>query len=167
MSGSVKRRRYNSTHRQEQARRSREQILGAAREMFLAHGYAATTVPAVAQAAGVSAQNVYKAFGNKPGLLKAVFDFSIAGDDQPVPMLQRTALTHIRDEPDPRRKFALYGQFVAEVAPRHVPIQLLARAATTNDPGAAELWQQLGAERLRGMTMFAQALADAGHLRPG
>jgi AcrR family transcriptional regulator len=167
MSGSVKRRRYNAEHRQEQARRSREEVLRAAREMFLAKGYAATTVPAVAQAAGVSAQNVYKAFGNKPGLLKGVFDFSIADDDQPVSMLQRSALTQIRDEPDARRKLALYGQFVAEVSPRHVPIQLLARAAATNDPGAAEIWQQLCAERLHGMTLFGQALADAGHLRPG
>ena len=167
MSGTVKRRRYNSAHRQEQARRSREQILRAAREMFIADGYAATTVPAVAQSAGVSAQNVYKAFGNKPGLLKAVFDFSFAGDDRPVPMLQRSALTQIRDEPDPRRKLALYGQFIAETAPRHAPIQLLARAAATHDPGAAEIWDQLCAERLHGMTIFGQALADAGLLRPG
>ena len=167
MSGAVKRRRYNSAHRQEQARQSREQILRAAGDLFLAHGYAATSVPAVAESAGVSAQNVYKAFGNKASLLKAIFDVAIAGDDNPVPMLERPALTRVRDERDPHRKLVLYGQFVAETAPRHAPIQLLARAAADNDPDAAQIWDQLCAERLHGMTIFGQALADAGLLRPG
>jgi len=167
MSGQVKGRRYNSEHRQAQARHSRQLMLRAARNMFLTSGYAATSVPAVARAAGVSAQSAYKAFGNKAGLLKAVFDVAIAGDDAPVPLQQRPALSRVRDEPDPRLKLALYGQFIADTAPRHAPIQLLAREAAANDSGAAEIWQQLCAERLHGMTMFGQALADAGALRPG
>jgi hypothetical protein len=32
---------------------------------------------------------IYKSFKNKPGLLKAVFDFSVAGDDEPVPSIER------------------------------------------------------------------------------
>lgn len=64
-------------------------MLQAARRLFLEHGYAATTMPAIAAAAGVSVQSVYKAFGNKAALLKTVFDVAIAGDDEPVPMLQR------------------------------------------------------------------------------
>ena len=135
MSSTVKpRRRYDSRGRQEQAGRSRWAMLQAARGLFLDHGYAATTMPAVAAAAGVSVQSVYKAFGNKPALLKAVFDAAIAGDDEPVPVLQRAALGRVRDEPDPYRKLSLYGEFVAEVSPRHVPIQLLARAAAAADP---------------------------------
>ena len=51
----------------------------------------------------MSVQSLYKAFGNKPALLKTVFDVAIAGDDEPVPMLQRAALGRVRDEPDPRR----------------------------------------------------------------
>jgi AcrR family transcriptional regulator len=137
------------------------------RELFLERGYAATTMPAVAATAGVSVQSVYKAFGNKPALLKAVFDVAIAGDDEPVPVLQRAALGRVRDEPDPRRKLQLYGEFVAEVTPRHVPIQLLARAAAAIDPEAAGVWEQLQAERLAGMTLFARALDAEGHLRPG
>ena len=122
------RRRYDSRGRQEQAGRSRWAMLQAARRLFLDRGYAATTMPAIAAAAGVSVQSVYKAFGNKPALLKAVFDVAIAGDDEPVPVLQREALGRVRAEPDPYRKLSLYGEFVAEVTPRHVPIQLLARA---------------------------------------
>jgi AcrR family transcriptional regulator len=164
MSESVKApRRYDVTSRQEQARASRRRVLATATRMFMERGYADTTVPAVASAAGVSAQNVYKAFGNKPGLLKAVFDIAMAGDDEPRTMLQREALTRIREEPDPRAKLRLYGRFVADTAPRHTPIQLLARAAANTDPDAAAVWNQLCAERLHGMTMFARGLAE--HLR--
>ena len=158
MSSDVKppRRRYDASGRRRQAIQHRWAMLQAARRLFLERGYAATTMPAVAAAAEVSVQSVYKAFGNKPALLKAVFDVAMAGDDEPVPMLQRAALGRVRDEPDPRRKLALYGDFVAEVSPRHVPIQLLARAAAATDPEAAGVWEQLQAERLTGMTIFAR-----------
>jgi TetR/AcrR family transcriptional regulator, regulator of autoinduction and epiphytic fitness len=167
MSSPVKPRRpYDASRRQEQARRTRLVMVQAAHRLFLERGYSATTMPAVAEAAGVSVQSVYKAFGNKAALLKTVFDVAMAGDDEAVPMLQRAALGRVRDEPDPRRKLELYGEFVAEVTPRHVPVQLLARAAAATDPEAAGVWGQLQAERLAGLTMFARALHDEGHLRP-
>jgi AcrR family transcriptional regulator len=167
MSPPVKPRRpYDASRRQEQARRTRRVMLEAAHGLFLERGYSATTMPAVAEAAGVSVQSVYKAFGNKAALLKAVFDVAMAGDDEPVPMLRRAALGRVRDEPDPRRKLELYGQFVAEVTPRHVPVQLLAKAAAATDPEAAGVWEQLQDERLQGLAVFARALHDEGHLRP-
>ena len=87
MSPSVKpRRRYDSSQGQEQARQTRWVVLQAARQLFLEDGFAATTMPAIAATAGVSVQTVYKTFGNKPRLAKAVFDVAIAGDDEPVPV---------------------------------------------------------------------------------
>jgi AcrR family transcriptional regulator len=59
--------------------------MGAAKEMFVTRGYAQTTIPAVAAQAGVSIETVYKAFGTKAGLAKAVFDVAVVGDDGPVP----------------------------------------------------------------------------------
>jgi AcrR family transcriptional regulator len=168
MSSPVKpRRRYDSSRRQEQARHNRWAVLQAARQLFLERGFAATTMPAIASAAGVSVQTVYKAFGNKARLAKAVFDVAMAGDDEPVPMLQRASLARARDEPDPRTKLRLYGEFLAEVAPRHVPVQLVIRDAATSDPEARVVWAELQAERLKGMTLFARALHDDGYLRPG
>jgi AcrR family transcriptional regulator len=161
------RRRYDSSRRQAQARRNRSAVIEAAHHLFLEHGFAATTMPAVASAAGVSVQTVYKAFGNKPRLAKAVFDVAMAGDDEPVPMLGRPALGRVRDEPDPRAKLRLYGEFLSEVAPRHVPVQLVIRDAARADPEAHAVWAELQAERLKGMTLFARALHDDGHLRPG
>ena len=83
---------YRSTTRQEQARRTRRAIIDAAHDLFLADGFAATTMSAVAAAAGVAVQTVYKAFASKPRLAKAVFDTAIAGDDEAVPVLEREAL---------------------------------------------------------------------------
>ncbi len=161
------RRRYESPRREAQATHTRTAMIDAARRLFLERGFAATTMPAVAAGAAVSVQNVYKVFGTKARLAKSVFDTSMAGDDEPATMLERPALAKVRDEPDPRRMFQRYGEFLASVAPRHVPIQLVIRDAAGSDPEARAVWDELQAERLRGMTMFAQGLHERGHLRPG
>ena len=168
MGGRVKgRRRYDSPRRQEQARLTRKAVLDAARALFLERGYAATTVRAVAEMAGVSVETVYKAFGNKAGLVKAVFDVAIVGDDRPVPMLQRERVARMRAEPDPRRKLLMYGEHLAEAGPRAGSLQLLIRSAAATDPDAAQVWQQMVQERLLGMTEFARHLHEGAHLRPG
>ena len=161
------RRQYDSSRRQEQARQTRRAVLHAAQARFLAEGYAATTISAVAADAGVSVETVYKAFRNKPGLVKAVFDVAIAGDDEPIPILQREFVRRNQAEPDPRRKLEAYGQHLAEIAPRIGPIQLVVRAAAATDTGAAGVLEALQAERLTGMTLFARDLAEGGHLRAG
>ncbi len=156
---------YDGSGRQEPARESRRAVLASAQALFLARGFAATTMADVAAAAGVSVQNVYKVFNTKVGLAKAVFDVAIAGDDESVPMVERVTLTKVRTEPDPRRKLAHYGEHLATVAPRHVPFQLVILDAAASDPDAARVWAELQAERLRGMTMFARSLHSEGHLR--
>jgi AcrR family transcriptional regulator len=161
------RRRYDSRGRQQQARRTQQAVLEAARRMFLDVGYPATTVAAIAAEAGVSVETVYKAFGNKPGLLKAVFDVSIVGDDERIPMLQRDLVQQIGAEPDPRRKLAMYGEHLTRDFPRSVPIELVVRAAAASDPAVAQVWDQMLAERLTGMTAFARHLHTGGHLRHG
>ncbi len=159
-------RRYDSSRRQEQARQTRRAVLAAARRIFLDRGYAATTVAAIAAEAGVSVETVYKGFGNKPGLFKAVIDVAIVGDDEPVPMLQRDRVRRMEAERDAPRELELYGAHLAESAPRRVPIELLVRAAAASDAGAAGVWNQLETERLTGMAFFARHLHEGGHLRP-
>jgi AcrR family transcriptional regulator len=167
MSHDVKvRRRYNSRRRQEQARQTRRAILEAARQLFLDRGYAGTTVVAVAEAAGVSVETVYKAFGNKAGLVKGVFDVAIVGDDEPIPMLQRELVARMGAEPDPRRKLRMYGEHLAQAGPRAGALQLLIRSAAASHPDAAAVWEQMVEERLVGMTEFARHMHEEGHLRP-
>jgi AcrR family transcriptional regulator len=161
------RRPYDASNRQEQARRTRQAVLEAARERFLRDGYARTTVAALAADAGVSVETVYKAFGNKPGVVKALFDVAIVGDDEPVPMLQREFVARNIAEPDARRKLGAYGEHLAEIAPRANPVQLVVRDAAASDKAAAAVWRQLNAERLAGMTAFATHLHEGGHLREG
>lgn len=158
---------YDGSGRQQQARESRRAVLASAQALFLARGFAATTMADVAAAAGVSVQNVYKVFNTKVGLAKAVFDVAIAGDDDAVPMVERATLMKVRTERDPRRKLAYYGEHLATVAPRHVPFQLVILDAAASDSDAARVWEELQAERLRGMTMFARTLHSEGHLRDG
>jgi AcrR family transcriptional regulator len=168
MRGPVKAKRtYDVTRRQELARHSRTSMLTSATALFLERGFAATTMVDVADASGVSVQNVYKVFKNKVGLAKAVFDLAIAGDDEEVPMIERPSLLKVREEQDPRRKLILYGEHLAAVAPRHVPFQLVILDAAASDTDAAHVWAKLQAERLNGMTMFAADLAAHGHLRAG
>jgi AcrR family transcriptional regulator len=167
MSGSVKpRREYDSSRRRAQARATRRGILDAARTTFLEQGYAASTLSSIARDAGVSVESVYKLFGNKPGLAKAVFDVDVVGDDEPVAMMQREFVRRNMAEPDPRQKLLDYGVHMAEVSPRIGPLLLVVRDAAASDAGAADLWRQLQAERLTGMTAFAGHLAAGGHLRP-
>jgi AcrR family transcriptional regulator len=161
------RRAYTSAVRDEQARRTRLAVLEAARDLFLSEGFAATTVPALAERAGVSVQTVYKLFGSKARLAKAVFDWSIAGDDEAVPIVERPRLAQVRAEQNTERKLRLYGEHLAHTAPRHVPLQLVIRDAAGADPDAATVWAELLEERLRGMTMFAKDLHAGGHLREG
>jgi AcrR family transcriptional regulator len=153
------------TRRDEQARQTRRAIVDAAHDLFLADGFAATTMPAIAGRAGVAVQTVYKIFRSKPQLAKAVFDIAIAADDDERPVRDRAALTRVRNESDPRRMLRLYGEFLATVAPRHVPVQLVIRDAAAGDAEAVLVWEQLQQERLAGMTMFANNLASRGVLR--
>ncbi len=161
------RRAYNSSRRRDQAMATRQAVVDAARSAFVANGYAATTLATVAEAAAVSVETIYKLFGNKPGLVKAVFDHDVVGDAEPVPMMQREFVQRNMLEPDPRRKLEMYGTHLAEVLPRVGPLLLVIRDAAASDTGAADIWQQMRAERLTGMTAFARHLDEGHHLRRG
>jgi AcrR family transcriptional regulator len=165
MADPVKRRTYDSSRRQEQARQARARVLAAARHRFLAEGYGATALPMVAADAGVSVESIYKAFRNKAGVLKAVFDIAVAGDDEPVAIMDRGFVAAIDAEPDIARKLRLYSDHLVASMPRTAPILLLARAAASLDADVAAVWQQLQDERLIGMTAFAGHLVGTGLLR--
>lgn len=100
-------------------------------------------------------------------MAKAVFDVAIVGDDEPVAMLQTEPVARIEAEPDPGRKFVMYGEHLAAAGPRAGRLQLVVRAAAATHPDAAAVWQQMVDERLRGMTAFARHLFEGGYLREG
>lgn len=160
--GDVKRS-YNARSRQAQAERTRELLLDAARGFLLTDGYAATTMARVARACDVSVESVYKRFGGKPGLVRAVVDQALAGEGR-APAEQRSDALSATD---PEVLFRGWAQLTAEVAPRVAPILLLVRAAASHDQELFELAGELDQTRRRRMTDNAGRLAAAGQLRPG
>lgn len=157
-------RRYDSNGRRAQAERSRERIVAVARDRFLADGYAITTVAAIAREAEVSVETVYKAFGGKPGLVRAILAKALEGAG-PVPAEQRS--DHLAaTETDPRKIIHGWTRLAMEVAPRGAPIVLLVRDAGVTDPQMAELYEEMEQARLARMTDNARRFAQHGHLRP-
>jgi AcrR family transcriptional regulator len=139
-------------------------VLEAARRLFLADGYAATTIASIATAAGVSVETVYKAFANKPGLLRAVAEAALAGPDG-IPTTQRSDEMGAR-EANPYAIVRNWAAFAAEVTPRLAPVVLLIRSAAGSSPEMADLLAQLDADRLERMAHQARLLHDRGDLRP-
>lgn len=158
-------RRYDVTGRRAQAERTRAEVLEAAERLFLGDGYTATTVASIAEAAGVSAETIYKTFRGKPGLVAAIRELRLGGAG-PVHAEVRSDGVRSR-ESDPRRLVARWGQLTAEVAPLVSPILLLVRDAAATDADMAALHAKLDADRRRRMTVNATHLRDAGHLRAG
>jgi AcrR family transcriptional regulator len=140
-------------------------VTSAAQRLFLHSGFAATTIAVIAAEARVSAETIYKAFGGKPGLVRAICEQALAGEG-PVPAETRSDDLQT-SEPDPRKIIQGWGRLSAEVAPRVSPILLLLRAAACTDPEMASLREEIEASRLARMTRNARTLADGGHLRAG
>jgi AcrR family transcriptional regulator len=113
----------------------------------------------------VSVDTVYKSFGGKAGLVRALLGRALEGQG-PVPAEERSDRLQA-DEPDARKIIAGWGRFVTEIAPRAAPIALLLRTAAASDPEVGELLAEIDADRLRRMTANARRLRDAGHLKPG
>jgi AcrR family transcriptional regulator len=160
----VKTRRYDASGRRAAALRRREDILAAARELMVRHGYAATTVGAIATAAGVSPETVYKAFGDKPGVVRAMYRKALegAGDH---PAEERS--NRLRGVSTGHELVAGWAQLASEVAPQGAPLATLLRDAAATDPKARSLLEEMDQTRMVRMRDNARALLATGDVRPG
>jgi AcrR family transcriptional regulator len=165
--GTTSSRAYDSPLRREQARQTQRRIVDAAYRLLLDQGYAATTMAAVAEAAGVSPQTVYKAFGTKAALVKRVYDVTLVGDDEPVPLGEREDVRAAHDEPDPRRFLAWYADLGRTLLERLAPLlTVVLGGARSGERELVELVATMNGERLKGTTMAAVRLDELGALRP-
>lgn len=156
---------YDASRRREVAGRGRDRIVEAAERRFLREGYRPATIAGIAADAGVSVDAIYKAFGGKPGLIRAIYARALRGQSQ-VPAEQRSDQIQA-SEPDARKIIRAWGALVTEIAPRTAPIVVLVRATATTDPQLGSLLDEMDAARLRRMTVNARRLHAAGHLRLG
>lgn len=157
---------YDNTGRAETARANRARVLAAALESFVTVGYAATTIKGVAQSAHVSQEYVYKGFGGKAGLLKAVYDTVLAGDDEPIPMAVREHSQAIARASSPAAAAEAWADMVVTVGDRIGPLLTAVAAAGSTDHTAAQLVDAMNGERLAGAQLLATHWAERGWLRP-
>ncbi|MDO2936554.1 helix-turn-helix domain-containing protein [Paeniglutamicibacter sulfureus] len=157
------RRGYDSRSRRAAAEKTREAILEAARERLLAQGYPATTVALIAADAQVSVETIYKSFGGKPGLVRAIYDRGLRGSGPEAAFDRSDALR--QHAADAQSLMLTWGRLTAEVAATLTPILLLVRSAAASDANMAELQEQSSAERLERMQHNARFLQERGYLR--
>lgn len=160
-----RRRRYDATNRRAGALRTYDAIVDAAARLFEREGFQATTIAAVAAGAGVSEETVYKRFGGKAGLVRAIRERGLKGEGSAHAERRSNALQ--RKERDPRRIIEGWGQLTIEVAPRVMPILQLVSAGAAGDPELTRLRAEMDRARLARMRRNARSLARAGHLRAG
>jgi AcrR family transcriptional regulator len=158
---------YDASGRRAQARARRLAVVLAARELFERDGFRATTIADVAAHADVSAETIYKVFGTKAALAKAVFDLVIAGDDEPVPVAERPAIQAMREEPDVRRKIVMFVDGLAQRQASSARVQILIRDGRHVDGSLTAVWEALNDEGLAGMAALARHLIATGQLPDG
>ena len=140
----------------------------AAHRRFLAGGYAATTLAAVAREAGVSVDTVYAVFGSKRGLLAAVMDVNVGGDDEPLDVLDRELPQRMRAESDQRRQISLFATGMAGELERMRPLDDVLRSAAAADPDvAAARHEQNDVQRHAAMATVVGWVRARGQLRSG
>ena len=152
--------------RRERSRRTRARVVDAATELFVAGGYLATTVEAVAERAGVAVQTVYYVFGTKRNLLAGVLDTSIAGDDEPVAVLDRPWFDAVGAATDGPTAVGHLVDICVSILSRSAAVYEVVRRASA-DAEVGELLDDNRARRRADQRKLVDDIAKAGHLQPG
>jgi AcrR family transcriptional regulator len=159
------RRGYNSPRRAAQAAATRRGILAAAQRLFEAHGYPATTMEAIAAEAGVSLKTVYVVFATKSGLLRALWDLLLKGDQEESGVAERPWYRAVLEEPDPRRQLELNARNARTVKERISGVLGVIRSAAPTDADAGALWALIQSDFYANQGAVVASLAAKQALR--
>lgn len=160
----VPRRAYRSAVREDGAQRTRRAIVAAAGDLFVAKGYAATSLAEVAVVAGVARPTVFATFGSKAALLRQVLDEALAGDDAPVPVAQRPWFQPVWKADTPVAVLDAYAAVCVLIAGRAARLFETVRRAADDSPEAAQLWETLQDNRRAGAKMVLEHARKLGPL---
>ena len=152
---------------QARTRLARRAVVDAARTLFLERGYVATTIEAISERSDVPPATVYRLFSSKLGILKALLDTSIAGDDRPVAVQERPGIATLFTERDPRKLLAGFAAVTTAINERTNDVYLVLTSAAGSDPAAAELLGEIRQQRDQGQSRIARSLSRAHALKPG
>ena len=128
--------------RQAQIAQTEQRIVAAATELFLADGYVATTLEAVAKRAQVGARTVYLRFGTKVALFKRVVDVAVVGDTEPVDVLGRDWMQAALTAPTAAERIAAGAAVGRQIMERTGALFGVAQQAAAVEPLIAGFWQQ-------------------------
>jgi AcrR family transcriptional regulator len=160
-------RRYENRNRREQARQTRLRVLEAARRLFVRHGYASTSIQALAEEAGVAVQTVYASFGSKREVLKELFDASVVGDAEAVPLVERPEWQAWQAESEAERQINLFARAQRVVSERAAEVLHVLSAAAASDPEIAHMHQEAEDARYEDQRRLADLLYRRDQLREG
>jgi AcrR family transcriptional regulator len=158
---------YRSAQRAAQAHRTRQRIVAAAAEQFASAGYPATTMRSVAAAAGVSVASIELAFGTKAQLLKTAIDVAIAGDHDPVAVLDRDWATAAQATATVHEFLTAVGRTLRPAMTRSAGLVLAAYDAAGTDPALRELAEQLSTQRAATVAWIIDGIRGRATLRAG
>lgn len=157
---------YTSTLRAAQAEATRRTVVDAAARLFIQDGYGATSVDAIAQAAGVSRKTVFTSVGGKLETLKLAIDWAITGDSDPIPVLERPHVQAALHDPDARHILRDFAASVVDVMRRTAALDRVLASAAGLDPDLRALSDELRDQRQIGMSFLAALLDTRQALRP-
>ncbi len=160
-------RQYRSTLRDEQSRLTRRRIVDAAAELFVARGFVPSTIDAIAEEAGVSRRTVFTSVGSKADVLKLAFDWTLAGDDEPIPIADRPVIQQLMRAEDAVDILDPWLAMNAAINERIAPLYHVMVVAADADPDVARLIAESDGQRLDGARHVAGRLAEVDGLRPG
>ena len=168
MTGPVNRkRRYHSPRRRAQAAATRKEILEAAQRLFEQQGYAATTMAAIAAEAGVALKTVYVAFETKSGVLRALWNLLLRGDEGDAPVAERDWYREALEEPDAERQLRRNARNSRVVKLRIGAVIEVIHAAAPTEPELEALWKRIETEFHDNQRTIAESLAEKQALKPG
>jgi TetR/AcrR family transcriptional regulator of autoinduction and epiphytic fitness len=158
---------YDSSNRARQARETRRRIVEGAARLFVRDGFAATSVAAIAEEAGVAVPTVYAAFRSKAGVLRAVVDLTVRGDDEDAPLASRPDWQRMESHADPQEQLALFARLHREICDREAAVFAQLEAAAGGDPEATQMLAEHDDRRYTTQTRLARALHRNKALKPG
>ena len=157
---------YNSPRRRQQAAATRREILEAAQRLFESQGYAATTMNAIASEAGVAPKTVYVAFETKSGVLRALWNLLLRGEED-VPVAEQGWYRETIDEPDPERQLRRNAHNSRTGKLRVASVAEVIRTSAPIDPEIAELWERIESNYRSNQRAIVASIAEKNALRPG
>jgi AcrR family transcriptional regulator len=158
---------YEGAARQARTRRTRAAVVEAAQSLFVERGYAATTIEAISDRSETPQATVYRLFSSKLGILKAVLDVSVGGDDQAVAVADRPRVRALISDEDAKDQLAGFAALLREIMGRVGPVHRILADAARSDQDAASLLTEMARQRHEGQRRIARSLARSGALRPG